>query len=397
MMKEQKILPSGFLEVSVEQIIHHYNRSPKIIYLSVLILFVIGFVSLFFIKVDISVMAHGVLKAPGERIYPKASGSGYVQYINPLIKENVLVTAGDTLIIIGRDAWDEQLLNATQRIDELNRLLADLNELTSLSFKDIGDVYHEITTFQTALFRQNYQLFCRRYQNSVEQYLAMQKDYERNKLLYDKQVIASADFEQITYQYNKSVSELSTLYNEQMNFWRQEEQRYRDEQVDIQSKITQLTLQKQELTVISPVTGTIQQLTGLKVGSYITEGEVLMEISPEGVLYAECWVTPRDIGLIRLGQQTVLQIDAFNYNEWGMLKAQVVDIASDVVFLEGQPFFKVFCMPEKVYMKLKNGYIGTIKKGMTFTIRFMVTRRTLFQWLYDKMDHWLNPNNPSNV
>jgi len=396
-MKEQKILPSGFLEVSVEQIIHHYNRNPKVIYLSVLILIVIGFVSLFFIKVDISVMAHGVLKAPGERIYPKASGSGYVQYINPLIKENVLVTAGDTLIIIGRDAWDEQLLNATQRIDELKRLLADLNELTSLSSKDIGDVYHEITTFQTALFRQNYQLFCRRYQNSVEQYLAMQKDYERNKLLYDKQVIASADFEQITYQYNKAVSELSTLYNEQMNFWRQEEQRYRDEQVDIQSKITQLTLQKQELTVISPVTGTIQQLAGLKVGSYITEGEVLMEISPEGALYAECWVTPRDIGLIRLGQQTVLQIDAFNYNEWGMLKAQVIDIGNDVVFLEGQPFFKVFCMPEKVYMKLKNGYIGTIKKGMTFTIRFMVTRRTLFQWLYDKMDHWLNPNIGSTV
>jgi HlyD family secretion protein len=43
-------------------------------------------------------------------------------------------------------------------------------------------------------------------------------------------------------------------------------------------------------------------------------------------------------------------------------------------------------------MTLKNGYNAQLKKGMTFSIRFMVVRRTLFQLLYDKMDNWLNPN-----
>jgi HlyD family secretion protein len=33
-----------------------------------------------------------------------------------------------------------------------------------------------------------------------------------------------------------------------------------------------------------------------------------------------------------------------------------------------------------------------IKKGMTVQVRFLVTRRTLFQLLFDKADDWLNPN-----
>ncbi|MDR0437029.1 MAG: HlyD family secretion protein, partial [Bacteroidales bacterium] len=133
---------------------------------------------------------------------------------------------------------------------------------------------------------------------------------------------------------------------------------------------------------------------GLKVGNYITEGETLMEISPKGDIFAECYISPRDIGLIKIGQQAVLQIDAFNYNQWGMLNAQVSDISHDVILQDGaqMPFFKVFCTLEKDYLTLRNGYEGQLKRGMTFSVRFIVTRRTLFQLLYDKVDNWLNPN-----
>ena len=29
---------------------------------------------------------------------------------------------------------------------------------------------------------------------------------------------------------------------------------------------------------------------------------------------------------------------------------------------------------------------------MSFTARFMITERTLYELLYDKLDDWLNPN-----
>jgi len=393
-MSTQKILPSSFTDISVEQILHKYNRTPKIIYLTVLILIVIGFVSLFFIRVDVSVKAQGILKTPGERIYPKASGSGYVQYLNPALRENAKVKTGDTLIIIGRDIWNEQLQAALQRIDELNDLLTDLELLINIPYKGINGNYSIKMDFQTTVYKQNYQLFCRRYKNNLELFLAEHKNYERNKILYNQKVIPLAEFEQIQNEYDKTIAGLSTLYNEQMNQWHGEQQKYHNEYVDLQSKITQLTIQKQELIVIAPVTGSVQQLHGLKAGNYVTEGEVLMEISPEGNIYAECYVSPRDIALIHTGQRAVLQVDAFNYNEWGILQAQVTDIAYDVILSDGtqSPFFKILCKPEKDYMTLKNGYTGYLKRGMTFNIRFIITHRTLFQLLYDKIDNWLNPN-----
>jgi len=41
---------------------------------------------------------------------------------------------------------------------------------------------------------------------------------------------------------------------------------------------------------------------------------------------------------------------------------------------------------------LKNGYEGKLKKGVTLQARFVVTERSLWQLLYDKVDDWVNPN-----
>lgn len=40
-------------------------------------------------------------------------------------------------------------------------------------------------------------------------------------------------------------------------------------------------------------------------------------------------------------------------------------------------------------------YTG-VKKGMTLTGRFMITKRSLLQLLYDKTDNWLNPKITEN-
>ena len=45
-----------------------------------------------------------------------------------------------------------------------------------------------------------------------------------------------------------------------------------------------------------------------------------------------------------------------------------------------------------VFSRFKINSVFHIKKGMTLQARFYVTRRTLFQLLYDKADDWLNPN-----
>jgi HlyD family secretion protein len=39
----------------------------------------------------------------------------------------------------------------------------------------------------------------------------------------------------------------------------------------------------------------------------------------------------------------------------------------------------------------KNGVTGTLKKGMYVSSRFMITERSLFDLIYQKMDDWANP------
>jgi hypothetical protein len=53
--------------------------------------------------------------------------------------------------------------------------------------------------------------------------------------------------------------------------------------------------------------------------------------------------------------------------------------------------FKVRSSLDQSFLALKNGYRGELKKGLTVTARFRVTKRTLAQLLFDKTDNWLNP------
>ncbi|WP_234461911.1 hypothetical protein [Pedobacter segetis] len=73
-----------------------------------------------------------------------------------------------------------------------------------------------------------------------------------------------------------------------------------------------------------------------------------------------------------------------------------MDISDDILMADKQPVFKVKCSLDQGFLKLKNGYKGKLKKGMTFNARFMVTERSLYQLLYDKVDDWVNPNLASN-
>ena len=86
-----------------------------------------------------------------------------------------------------------------------------------------------------------------------------------------------------------------------------------------------------------------------------------------------------------------LQIDAYNYNQWGLASGKVIEISNDILIMNDQPIFKVKCSLDQSFLSLKNGYKGNLKKGMTSQVRFIVTKRSLYQLLYDKMDDWINP------
>ncbi len=141
--------------------------------------------------------------------------------------------------------------------------------------------------------------------------------------------------------------------------------------------------------VLLALTGVLIALPFIKEDVSVQSAGVL--ISPDSNLVVKSYLTPQDIRLIKKGMKVNFQIDAFNYNEWGLVSGKVIDIAQDFVLLENRTFFKVKSQLDKQTLQLKNGYTAQLKKGLSLQSRFVVTKRSLFQLLYDTADDWLNP------
>jgi HlyD family secretion protein len=92
-----------------------------------------------------------------------------------------------------------------------------------------------------------------------------------------------------------------------------------------------------------------------------------------------------------------MQVDAFNYLDWGSVHGRILDISDDFLLVDGRPAFRVRCAMAEGRLSLKNGVTGRLKKGMTLQGRFLVARRSLFQLLYDNVNDWLNPMQPGTA
>jgi hypothetical protein len=87
----------------------------------------------------------------------------------------------------------------------------------------------------------------------------------------------------------------------------------------------------------------------------------------------------------------LFQVDAFDYNYFGILKGRVIFIDNDYTVEGNEPVFKVRCSFDSRPFHLKNGFSAVLKKGMSFQSRFIIGRRSLWQLMFDKLDDWLNP------
>ncbi|NQX81749.1 MAG: HlyD family efflux transporter periplasmic adaptor subunit, partial [Flavobacteriaceae bacterium] len=218
-------------------------------------------------------------------------------------------------------------------------------------------------------------------------------DYKRQQKLYDSGVIAKMELENSEFDYDLAKNNLQQFVKQQQSNWQLTITELENKYQDLKSSSKQLQQNSKNYILKATASGTLLNVKGLQVGGFLQAGFQFGEISPSGKLLVECYVLPLDIGLLKLGDTCNFQIDAFNYNRWGLATGQIIEISEDVEMMENKPVFKVRCEIDQQYLQLKNGFKGNLIKGMTLNARFTLANRSLYQLLYDKMDDWLNPNN----
>jgi multidrug resistance efflux pump len=383
-----KIFPPEILEFTSDYHFHQHHTRSQLIYQLLMLLVIIAFISLFVIAVDVSVRSTGIIRSQDDRNEIKALVSGRLDSV--FVSENQRVKKGQVLLKIEADILREQNQLVKAQKNDYENQIQDLNKLLHLSRTNN---WSKKPGLSSGLYKQDFALFWQKITDAKTTLLTVEKDYARNKTLYNVKAISEAEYDRAVLLHSTATNRIKTIMEEEEARWEAALTQLQMKTRELNSQDQQYLREKDFYVVKAPISGTVQQLKGLQPGSIVSANEFLAEISPDESMIAEMYVLPKDIGLIRPGTLTRLQVDAYNYNQWGLVTGKVVSISNDV-YTNGKepPFFKVRCKLDKNSLTLPSGYEGKLKKGMTLQARFLVTERTLFQLLYDKADDWLNPN-----
>ena len=364
---------------TLENLTAKNKTKSKNIYFVVVVSVIIFLALLPIIKIDISSQSRGIIKSYKENVSLSTIVSGKIVWLQ--LKNNQTVAKGDTLLKISTKAL------------ETDREIQDtLSSSTSLLLQDITSVLKGNTTqLHTSIVREDYNKYATRRSELQSKVSQAQINYNRNKTLFDKGVIAKMEFEKYLFELRFASQALASFDKNQKSNWENQKRELQDKVKNLKGTIEKIVVESNNYFLLAPESGTIENFNGLQVGSFLNATQPIANISPNDNLIVESTVLPNDIGLIKKNQKVKFQIDAFNYNQWGLLSGKVVEIDKNITLKDNQAYFRVKCLLDTKTLTLKSGYKTNVTKGMTLTTRYIITRRSLFDLLFDKVDDWLNP------
>ena len=382
-----KIFPAAILNNSVEVYDSQISIRSRVIYLILLGLLFGAAAALPLIVVDVAVQTRGTFQSSLQRNPIQVSAAGRLESWN--LSENQEVAKGDVLAIIRGEQLNLEMKGLEERLALLQDFIRDLN----LLIKPENQVENYNPTLKSGLYQASWFEFQSQLLNQEMLVQKLDRDFQRATSLYGSKSIAFAAFDEVQVQYQQATTQLEFLKKQRLNQWGQELINHSNERDRILNQLEVSKEQMDQNKIIAGTSGTLINVLNLNAGDFVYPNQKLAEISPEAELMAVTYLSPADIAFLEVGQEVKFQVDAYNYNQWGIVTGKVVEIADDLsVLSENQAGFLVTCKLDSLTLRLPSGQSGKIRKGMTFNARYVIARRSLFQLLYDKVDDWINPS-----
>lgn len=364
---------------NLENLIHKNKTKSISIYLVIVLALVVFISSLPLIKIDISSQSRGVIRSTTDNVPLTSLVNGKVVYVH--LKNNWLVKKGDTLIQLNQESLNSEKYTNESISSDLQTRIRDLSRIVTSSNAVLTtpELQQELNSYNSK-------------KSELESKITQAKIvYDRYKHLFDKGIIAKAEFEKYSFDYTYSKQSLSSLFKSQKSVWQNQKRDLETQLKNLKGTLNKIDVESKNYVITAPISGTIENFSGIQVGSFLNASQTIATISATDQLIVESSVSPSDIGLIHKNQKVKFQIDAFNYNQWGLLEGKVIDIDHNITIQGEQAFFKIRSTINNTQLQLKSGYKTKVSKGMTLTTRYILSRRSLFDLIFDKIDDWLNP------
>ncbi len=139
--------------------------------------------------------------------------------------------------------------------------------------------------------------------------------------------------------------------------------------------------------IYAPISGRVYNLNIHTVGGIVTDAQPLMQIVPEDAkLEFEVYADNKDIGFIKVGQEAEVKFDTYNFQKFGMYKAEVQEISADAVNEPNNPQqdkkFKLILDPTSNDINVY-GQPAKIEIGMSVSAEIKIKEKRIIDFFLD--------------
>ena len=143
-------------------------------------------------------------------------------------------------------------------------------------------------------------------------------------------------------------------------------------------------------TVIrAPMEGIVSRLNFRTPGGFVNTGDVMLELVPTGeALIIEAKIMPRDISRIRVKDDALIRLSAYDSAKYGTVDGRVLRISPDAVVddrNQGASHYLVDVAIEGELILEETGQAVTIIPGMTATVDVLSGKRTVLEYIWQPM------------
>ena len=368
--KETEFLPA-ILEVTETP----PSPTGRLVMWSILLLIVIGLVWAFLGHINEVAVANGKVIPSGQAKTVQVKNKGIIKEI--LVEEGQQVQEGDVLVVLDPTTADADYDSLKKRAAyyklDIQRLTAELSDQPFTPEEDEDLEAHDLAA-EMALYQSrtsDHQTQRQSRQDVIDQrrakLQATQTTYEKyadalkiaqekeRRLVELKEQNAISEFQLLeqqkeTIEYAKNAqAELESLSTIQAEIAEAEQNLANVDAAYKKDIMTALVEAKKEYysitesikkadedarmaTIVAPSSGRVYNLSVHTVGGIVTDAQPLMQIVPEDVtLEFEVYADNKDIGFIKPKMEAEVKVETFNFQKFGMVKADVEEISADAV------------------------------------------------------------------
>lgn len=328
--------------------------------------------------VDIAVHAVGVVRPLGGVQMVQSAITAHIHTLK--VRENAWVNSGDTLAMLDQrfSAQREKLLK-----EKLHLLLLEIADLRALQRLE------EQTPLRLPVYANELRARLKEREIMRQEALVLEAKLKRSEELFAKKFISPEEYEQTRLQRDQKELQLRQWQENCVRTIADRLQQKELQNIELESELRNVALEQEQSVLRAPVAGYVSELHFKTPNVLLKSGEALCSISPKEEQVAEFYIPAKDIGFVQEGLTVRYQLDAFPFQEWGMITGSVVSVAKDYSVNTASTAqivqFKVTASLSTFEItSARHGKTALLKSGMTYRAHIIVAQKRLITMLWDK-------------